>query len=146
MEHCVEHAAQVPEGCFSRSHCKKTGTPTNRNARDRSFRNRNPRAVKKPSRFATKTAVSFLPADSLFPSRVRGISFRGLIGLWEIQSVHGLTPEFGGDAEMGASACVLAIGKGFSYFGKTVAHCFALPKRPLGAREGVSAPTGAACD
>jgi hypothetical protein len=27
-------------------------------------------------------------------------SFRGLIGLWEIQSVHGLTPEFGGDAEV----------------------------------------------
>jgi hypothetical protein len=29
---------------------------------------------------------------------------------------------------------------------KTVAHCFALPKRPLGASEAFSAPTGAACD
>jgi hypothetical protein len=37
-------------------------------------------------------------------------SFRGLVSLWEMQSIHGLTPEFGGDAETGASACVLAIG------------------------------------
>ena len=29
---------------------------------------------------------------------------------------------------------------------KTVAHCFALPRRPLGASEAFSAPTGAACD
>jgi hypothetical protein len=63
-----------------------------------------------------------------------------------MQPIHGLTPEFRGNAETGASACVLAIGKGFSYFGKTVAHCFALPKRHLGARDAVSAPTGAAFD
>jgi hypothetical protein len=25
-------------------------------------------------------------------------SFRGLVSLWEMQSIHGLTPEFGGDA------------------------------------------------
>jgi hypothetical protein len=48
--------------------------------------------------------------------------------------------------EGSSGACVLAIGEGFSYLVKTVAHCFALPKRHLGARDAVSAPTGAAFD
>ena len=61
------------------------------------------------ARVTPKTAVSFLRAAFLSPSRVRGKSFRGLVSLREMQSIHGLTPEFGGDAEMAASACVLAI-------------------------------------
>jgi hypothetical protein len=63
-----------------------------------------------------------------------------------MQSIHLLTPEFGGCRDGCRCPAFSQSAKVFPISGKTVAHCFALPKGPLGAREGVSAPTGAAFD
>jgi hypothetical protein len=48
----------------------------------------------------------------------RGKSFRGLVSPWEMQSIHGLTPEFGGDAEVplcGLDRLVAGQGLNISY-------------------------------
>jgi hypothetical protein len=55
-----------------------------------------------------------------------------------MQSVHGLAAKFGGDAEMGA--CVLAIGKGFSYFGQNCCTLLRAAQEVAGSKRSLLRP------